>query len=131
MASLDKHPLNGAYVVVSRINGKKKKKYLGKISKKEAEAEKALATAREKEAKIGRLAIEAAADGPKKLVTFGEWLPKFLKYRAGVYPASQETHENDLNTALPFFKDLPIADDPKTIDRWNTAFNKWEEARLE
>lgn len=129
MAYLEKHTKSKAWIVISRINGKKIKKYLGKVDKGVAEAEKALATAREKEAKIGRL--PAPEKNKAKAVTLREWLPEFLRWRSKVYASSDETFVRDLKVALDFFGDLPIADDYPTVDRWNAAFNKWETERRE
>ena len=81
MAWLEKHKLSGGWVVVSRLpvfgntDSGKPKKYLGNVSKKEAEAEKAIATAREKEIKAGRVPVEKAVARTKtKTRTFEEFV---------------------------------------------------------
>ena len=128
MASLDKHPTSGAWVVVSRLNGKKIKKYLGAVSKKEADAEKALATAREKEAKAGRVSVETAVVKTKSM-TYAEFAPLYLAWRKDAMPGSYETVSIHVNNGVLWFGKLRIADDVASLDAWNAAFNNWESER--
>ena len=128
MAWLEKHKLSGGWVVVSRLGGKRVKNYLGNVAKKEAEAEKAIATAREKEAKAGRPVI-APSNAPPKARTYAEWVPEYLEWRKEAMPDSYETVSIHIESGLGWFGSLKIADDLVTLDAWNEAFNKWESER--
>jgi len=130
MAWLEKHKLSGGWVVVSRLGGKRVKNYLGNVAKKEAEAEKAIATAREKEAKAGRPVI-APSNAPPKAMVYRDFVTLYLEWREDAMPGSYPTVKIHLESesTLDSFGSLKIADDVSTLDAWNTAFNEWESKR--
>ena len=150
MAWLEKHKLSGGWVVVSRLpvfgntDSGKPKKYLGNVSKKEAEAEKAIATAREKEIKAGRVPVEKAVARTKtKTRTFEEfvngycdeskkskrrpdgWVKGYLDWRKLAWPKGYEVVEIHIKKGLEYFGDLPIADDEESLVRWGEAWKDW------
>ena len=61
----------------------------------------------------------------KKAITFGEFAPTYLKWQESELPDSYETVCIHINAVINPFGHLRIADDEKTIDDWNAAFNEW------
>ena len=110
-----------------------RKKYLGsasRMTKKQAEEVCKEWEAKEQLGKSGIAVIEPAAR-PKRVMTYSEFLPQLLTWRATVYSAAGHEHfTRHCKTALPYFGNLTIADDVATIDLWNTAFNAWQVDRL-
>ena len=126
MAHLEIHPLNGAYVIVWRVNGKRKKEYLPTgTTRAQANVIKAAKTKWEKERKIGLHLDDDPRTSKKKVITFAEFAPMYLEWRENEMPDSYETVSGHINAAIDTFGHLRIADDDRTIDQWNAAFNKW------
>lgn len=110
-----------------------RKKYLGstsQLTKKAAEEICKEWDAKEQLAKSGIAVIEPAAKA-KRVMTYAQFIGEFLKWRKAVYPAGHSQFAMHVQAALPYFGNLPIADDINTVDRWNDAFNKWQADRVE
>ena len=134
MASLERKK-SGAFVVVWRVEGRKKKEYLPVgTTKEEAEVVKAAKTKLEKERKIG---MHLDVGIKKKVRTFSEFLfgytdengevvVGYLDWRKHAMPDSYVNIFANINRNVKYFGHLKIADDDATCDAWNNAFNNWE-----
>ncbi len=134
MASLERKK-SGAFVVVWRVDGRKKKEYLPVgTTKEEAEVVKAAKTKWEKERKIG---MHLDVGIKKKVRTFSEFLfgytdengevvVGYLDWRKHAMPDSYVNIFANINRNVKYFGHLKIADDDATCDAWNNAFNNWE-----
>ena len=134
MASLERKK-SGAFVVVWRVDGRKKKEYLPVgTTKEEAEVGKAAKTKWEKERKIG---MHLDVGIKKKVRTFSEFLfgytdengevvVGYLDWRKHAMPDSYVNIFANINRNVKYFGHLKIADDDATCDAWNNAFNNWE-----
>ena len=134
MASLERKK-SGAFIVVWRVDGRKKKEYLPVgTTKEEAEVVKAAKTKWEKERKIG---MHLDVGIKKKVRTFSEFLfgytdengevvVGYLDWRKHAMPDSYVNIFANINRNVKYFGHLKIADDDATCDAWNNAFNNWE-----
>lgn len=131
MASLEKHGSTaGAWRVVFTLAGQKRRKeYLGKMTKAEAKIEKLKYDKMEQESKIGRVVEPVVRAKKEKAMTYLEFAPLYLAWRKDAMPGSYETVRIHINSGAHWFGHLPIADDVVSLDAWNEAFNNWESTR--
>ena len=125
MARLKKRGVRGAWALFEKIDGKDVRIVLGHITQAEAEAKRDLATAREKERKLG-----VRHDRTESGVLFVDYAKTYLADYELQFPQSLYKVQNHLVHLVDGFGDLPLRSGREAEQQWDRAWKKYRRARV-